>query len=440
MNKQTQTLFELNHFTKLTPVQEAILNAPQEKRDLIVQSDTGTGKTHAFLFAISEKMNWELKQTQAIICAPTRELAMQIYDFAKPMQGIEPHISVELAIGGMDGKRLKSKLESQPQIIIGTPGKLLDIVSSNVIRMDTIQTFVIDEMDMMLDYGFMPDIEALSSRVLDQTQFMLFSATLPQSMQSYIKKFLHHPLHIKSDASFMKPQINHILINQKHRDINEMLLDVMSAIQPSLGIIFCNTKKQASEIASFLRTYNVRLVEMHGDIEDRARKQAVRMIENQKIDYIVATDLAARGIDLPEISHVINIGLPSHELEFYTHRVGRTGRSGRDGMAISIVMDSDEKSVRKLMSQGIEFKYMQVNQKHLQEARSFYHTRKRPVTQDGEVSQILNRKKVTVKPGYKKKRQQEIDNLMRRRRREQIRSSIKEQKKQRAIDKQKSGD
>ncbi|MEG0327879.1 MAG: DEAD/DEAH box helicase [Erysipelothrix sp.] len=437
MNELSQKLFEKNNFVELTSVQEKVLKEIKTNRDLIVKSDTGTGKTHAFLFAILEKINPDLNQTQALILAPTRELAMQINNFARDIIEVEPKISIELAIGGMDNKRLESKMAKQPHILITTPGKFIDILSWNVLRVDTIKVCIIDETDMMLDYGFIDEVDTIASRLLTETTFMLFSATIPSGLRSFIKKYLHHPIEIVSTEEKLKPRIEHILINKRHRNSEEAVLDILSVINPLLVIIFTNTKTEAVEIASYLRDYGIDCVEIHGDVDDRGRKQVMSRIHSKKVQYIVATDLAARGIDLPQISHVINVGLPTHDLSFYTHRSGRTGRSGREGYCISIVGPKDQNSVSKLMKSNVVFNYMKIEKGTLVPARPFYNIEKRTKKVDPEVAQILNRKKIKVKPGYKVKRKREIDDMMSRKKRAMIREEIRLQKKERAKAKQK---
>ncbi len=433
MNDINKQFLELNRFKQLTTVQEKVLKEIQRKRDLIVKSDTGTGKTHAFLFAILELMDPSLQQTQAIILAPTRELAMQIDRFAKDIQKVDARITVDLAIGGMDNSRLKKKLAKQPQILISTPGKLQDVLKDNIIRLDSVKTLVIDETDMMLDYGFIDEVDAIASKLLDSTLFMLYSATIPVGLKAFIKKYLNHPIEISgTDEQALKPRIEHILINQRHRKGGEAVLDVLSAINPLLAVVFTNTKHEAVEVASYLRDYGIDCVEIHGDVSDRGRKQVLSKIHAKQVQYIVATDLAARGIDLPEISHVINLGLPSHDLSFYTHRSGRTGRSGREGYAISIVGPKDQSSVVRLGKQGISFEYKRIKEGALEISRPFYNIAKRSKDLDPEVVQILNRKKVKVKPGYRKARKHQIEKLMSQKRRELIRADIREQKKARA--------
>lgn len=433
MKEKTFDLLKINNFETLTKVQEDVLNELEKSRDLIVLAPTGTGKTHAFLFSILERVNFNESNLQAIILSPTRELAMQTFDFSKKILEVEPKANIDLAIGGMDNARLERKLQNNPHILITTPGKLLDVLNWNTLRLDTLKLLIIDEMDMMFDYGFVDDINKIASHFLDSTQFMLFSATLPKGLDVFIKKFLHNPIQIESQGQDFAPQIEHILIHRRHRSLDESVLDVLTAINPSIAIVFANTRQQVSELATYLKSYGLECVEIHGDLSDRERKQVVTRIRSKHIQYIVATDLAARGIDLPEISHVINANIPSHDLSFYTHRAGRTGRTGRDGYCISLVNDEDQKAIDRLMRQGITFTYKRVSNNSLIDTRVFFRFEKRSRGQlDPEITTKLRRKNVKVKPGYKKKHKAKIEKAMKHKRRKMIQDDIKRQKKERA--------
>lgn len=434
MNSFNQKFKKQMGFESLSLVQEKVLAHANDRDDLIITSATGTGKTHAFLFAIMERLDIQLMQTQAIILAPTRELAMQIMDFAKAMQTIDHNLTLALAIGGMDNTRLEKEIEKQPHIIIATPGKFMDVLTWNRLRLDFVEICIIDEMDMMFDYGFIEDIDHIASHLQNETNIYLFSATLPKGLQNFVRKYLRSAqvIDVPTDER-LKPRINHYLINTRHREPNKQLLELITTINPLLCVVFANTIEEVESAADFLKSYGLACVSFHGDLESRRRKQILREIENQQVQYVVASDLAARGIDLPEISHVINLGLPSHDLDFYMHRAGRTGRSGREGYAMSLVSKSDEVAIKKLMERGIEFEFKQISKDGLVDARSFVSIDKPQFKQsyDPEIAQIVARKKKKVKPGYKKKQQQEIDRLNKRRRRLEYREMQRANKKKR---------
>lgn len=436
MKAITQSFMEHNNFSSLTAVQEDVLKHVNSKKDMIVLAPTGTGKTHAFLFSILERINLNEQSLQAVILAPTRELAMQISDFALEIAKLDPRFKRELAIGGMDNKRLLKRLETQPHILISTPGKLQDLMGASILRLDTVKLLIIDEMDMMFDYGFVAEIDNIASRFLDDTQFMLYSATLPNGLNNFINKYLKTPLKIESQEKRFEPNIHHYLVHRRHLSLEEGVLDVLSAINPLLVIVFANTKDQVMSISRYLREYGIESVEIHGDLEDRQRTQIVRRIRSGNERYIIATDLAARGIDLPEVSHVVNANIPTHDLSFYTHRAGRTGRTGREGYCISLVDDSDQNAISRLMNDNIEFRFKRVANANIQDARAFYNFNRPTRRVDPQVVAKLKRKNVKVKPGYKKKHQAKIKKLMQEQKREVIKKDIRRQKKEKAIERQ----
>lgn len=432
MKQITKEFMKANHFKELTQVQKDVLDKISRKEDLIVLAPTGSGKTHSFLFSILETIDIESKTFQAVILAPTRELAMQIFDFSHEIKTVAPEFNIELAIGGMDNKRLIPRLETQPHLVVTTPGKFLDVLSTSALRLDTVRTLVIDEMDMMFDYGFVEDIDAIASRFQNSTRFMLFSATLPNGLNHFVNTYLRKPIRIESEEERFQPNIAHYLVQRRHLTLEEGVLEVLSAINPSLVIVFANTKDQVSSIARYLREYGISSVEIHGDVNDRQRTQIVKRIRSGQVQYIIATDLAARGIDLPEISHVVNANIPSHDLSFYTHRAGRTGRTGRDGICISLVDESDQNAISRLIQNNIDFKFKRVVNGQISDARAFFNFERRTKKLDPEVVSKLKRKKVKVKPGYKKKHKAEIEKLMQKNRREVIKKDIRRQKKERA--------
>lgn len=424
MKTLTKDWIQSLNFEKLSPVQKEVLKHFPKHHDLIVQSPTGTGKTHAYLFAITELIDPNVNETQALILAPTRELAMQIREFAREIQDVQPEIHVKLAIGGQDNARLAEELSSNAHIVIATPGKIKDVISWSGMRLDLIKLCIIDEVDMMLDYGFMGDIDWIVSHLQDHTRLFTFSATIPKGLQNFMQKYLKYAGHVQVEAKDdMKPQIEHYLINHRHRDTHTMLFDLLGIIQPMLALIFENTIEDVELTTDFLRNQGIPAKMLHGGMETRRRKQVIRELESGEIQYLVASDLAARGIDLPEVSHVINMSLPSHDLDFYLHRVGRTGRMGQKGYAFSFVSRDDEKDIETLEELGIHFEYVRMDKGVLKPAESI--KRKKVVVEekkyDPDIGKILYRKNEKVKPGYKKKKQQQIKRIQKQRRKQAMR-------------------
>lgn len=437
MSTQLQTkakaLFDKQGYQNLTPIQEQVYSHASKRKDLMAQSATGTGKTHAFLLPLMDRLDGQSNQCQAVIISPTRELARQTYQFALAMRDIEEGLRIELVSGGSDRLRMKSKLsEKQPHLVIGTPGRIKDMFLDGDLRVDQADTIIIDEADMIYEFGFLEDVDVIFNRVNKKVHTMVFSATIVDQLKPFIKQYLHHPLTINTqDDSPQNPDVKHILIEQKHKSYPEALLDLLAVIEPAGCIIFANTRTHASEVAEMMREHGISVLELHGDLTARQRQQTLSRLQDNELVYLVATDIAARGLDLPHVSHVISLGFPS-QIEFYIHRSGRTGRAGKSGYAYVIVNEKDKKTIERVSNMGISFEYQSIRNKQLTTVRNFYHRAKRLPKADPDITRILNRKTDKVKPNHKKKKALEIDKLQRKKRRDMIRKDIAEQKKARA--------
>ncbi|MCF0114248.1 MAG: DEAD/DEAH box helicase, partial [Erysipelotrichaceae bacterium] len=331
LKKETVEFIEAKHFEVPTPIQQDVIPVMLRGKDIVAISDTGTGKTHAFLIPLMEMIDTATSEVQAVITAPTRELATQIYNEAKVMMQVNPSLRVRLITGGIERDKMADSLKQQPHIVIGTPGRIKDLfLEQNVLRVDKAKTVVVDEADMTLEYGFLEDVDAICSR-MKGVQLLAFSATIPEGLKPFLRKYMNDPktIHMKSSEAF-NPNIHHVLVPCKHKTYQETLLDIMDGFQPYVCLIFANTRNEASEIAQFLRDHDTKVVEIHGGLEARERKQAMKQLENLQTPYVVASDVASRGLDIEGITHVVSCGFPS-ELEFYIHRAGRTGRAGREG-------------------------------------------------------------------------------------------------------------
>src|SRR5699024_3757585 len=263
-------------------------------------------------------------------------------------------------IGGSDRERMIKQLKNPPHIIVGTPGRILDMINAGAMSIYTGNSFVIDEADLMLDLKFIETIDELIVRSKKDIQLLVFSATITVSLQHFMKKYLQQPVHIKIDQESSPESLTHRLIDIKHLDISEKIIDISKIIQPYVAIIFTNSKEMADKIASKLVSEKLNVGVLHGGLSNRERNRMVKDIIDLKYQYIVATDLASRGIDIKGASHVINAELPK-EMEFYIHRVGRTARAGLEGMAISLYTDEDIPFIQKLETQkGISFIYSDV--------------------------------------------------------------------------------
>lgn len=434
LKPKAQQLFDLVGFNELTTIQSMTYNKINQHKDLIVQSATGSGKTHSFLFPLMDSVDSSKHYTQALIIAPTRELAMQIHKFASDMKKVDDQLKISLLIGGKD--KLSSPLDAQ--IVIGTPGRLQDEFSNGMLLAQNVKTIVLDEADMIWEYGFIDELADILHRISKPVQLLVFSATIPDELKLFMKKEMVHPETITNkEKSDYNPKITHILIQNLKQKPTDIILDLMKQVQMSGLILFLNTREEAAQLSDDLSSYGVDVLELHGDMTPRKRKQTLTRLFDQKHFVLVATDIAARGLDLPHVSHVISIGLPSH-LDFYFHRAGRSSRAGMEGTSIVLVNQSHKDAVDKLTAMGIDFNYKKLSEQGLSDARKFYEKKVYHKKTDPEVAQILNRKKVQVKPNYKKKRKQAISDLERKKRREMIQREINAQKKERAKARSKS--
>ena len=420
---------KVNNFSELTLIQDEVIDLIINKTDTIAVADTGTGKTHAFLIPLLEIVDSNEDRVQAVISAPTRELAKQIYDFAKVMNEVDSNLKIELVVGGLDKERMKERLKTNPHIVIGTPGRLADMfINEAVLRLDQADIMIVDEADMTFEFGFLEDVDKIISRMKKDVQVAVFSATIIKQVNQFLDKYLSNPqtIRIKSSESF-SPNIDHTLINARHLKYEEVLKDLLEVINPYVCLIFANTREMVSDTAAYLRSNNYKVLEISGGLSSRARMRALKDLKSHEYTYIVATDIAARGLDIEGITHVISLGLPD-DLNFYIHRSGRTGRSERHGTSFIIYNKSDLNSIYALRNQGLSFIFKQVRNKQLLNAKSIFSERKPDYSEDKEIAKILYRKNQKVKPGYKKKRLKAINKIKNQRRRAMIQESIKEQK------------
>lgn len=439
LKEKTRQFIEYNQFITPTPIQKAVIPLILKNKNVIGIAETGTGKTHAFLIPIMEKIDTNKNEVQVVISAPTRELALQIYTRAKEMNEVDSNIDIRLITGGIEKTKMSEQLKKQPHIVVATPGRLKDLfINEKILRLDTVSLFVVDEADMTLEFGFLEDIDAVAGKMRKDLQMLSFSATIPQQLQLFLKKYMTNAttVHI-NQKQITNAKIEHILVPCKHLSYEEKLLDILNGITPYVCLIFANTRKQASNVAQLLRDHQYKVIELHGDLQPRERKIAMKNIMNLQDSYIVATDIAARGIDIDGVSHVISLGFPS-EVNFYIHRSGRTARSKRDGICFALYNESDTQVIKELQVKGIGFLHQDFKNGNWISLNKFGYKRVRkddPL--EKEIAKIVQRKKTKVKPGYKVKRNEEIAKLKRKAKRAMIQESIKQLQKDKAKKKQK---
>ncbi|MFL2129100.1 MAG: DEAD/DEAH box helicase [Ruoffia tabacinasalis] len=402
-------------FETLTPVQEEVIPQALEGQSLIVQSQTGSGKTHSFLVPILNQIDPDANEVQAVVTAPSRELAEQLYNVAIQIAEFsEQPIKVVRYIGGTDKQRQLEKLQNneQPQLVIGTPGRIFDLMSENALWVQSTKTFVVDEADMTMDLGFLSIVDEIASRMPEELQIMVFSATIPQTLEVFLNKYMTAPKVIEIDnQGVIADMIENYLIYTRGRDRAEIAYSLLTMGEPYLALIFCNTKQYADEVSHFLKNKGLKVATIHGGLTPRERKRVMRQIRDLEFQYVVATDLAARGIDIPGTSMVINMEIPT-ELEFFIHRVGRTGRNNIKGVAYTLIEPDNERDIHTLEKKGIEFEHVDIVKGEIREVKSRNARAKREDKKKNEDTvikgMIQRNKKRKVKPGYKKKLDRQI--------------------------------
>ncbi|KXT86088.1 ATP-dependent RNA helicase YqfR [Streptococcus sp. DD11] len=421
-----EALRELN-FVQATEVQEKLIPVVLSGRDLVGESKTGSGKTHTFLLPIFQQLDQEADSVQAVITAPSRELAAQIYQAARQIAACaDQEIRVANYVGGTDKARQIGKLSSsQPHIVIGTPGRIYDLVESGDLAIHKAHTFVVDEADMTLDMGFLATVDKIAGSLPKDLQFLVFSATIPQKLQPFLKKYLTNPVmeQIKT-KTVIADTIENWLLSTKGQDKNAQIYQISQLLQPYLAMIFVNTKTRADELHAYLTAQGLKAAKLHGDIAPRERRRLMNQIKNLDFEYIVATDLAARGIDIEGVSHVINDAIPQ-DLSFFVHRVGRTGRNGLAGTAITLYQPSDDSDIRELERLGIKFIPKMIKNGEFQDT---YDRDRRANREKGrekldtEMIGLVKKKKKKIKPGYKKKIQWAVNEKRRKTKRAENRA------------------
>ena len=364
------------------------------------------------------KIDETKKTVQIVITAPTRELAIQIQEEIKILISHANKKDIwhsRLLIGGTDRERMIKQLENPPHIIVGTPGRIADMVKSGAISVYEAAAFVIDEADLMVEMKFMETIDELLVRCNKSIQILVFSATIPNVLQSFFKKYLDSPVFIEAEQALAPESMIHHLIAIKYQDTAEKIMELSAVIQPYVALLFVNSKENADELGQTLRGKGLNVGVLHGGLGSRERTRTVKAIFDLKYEYIVATDLASRGIDIKGASHVINIELPK-ETEFYIHRAGRTARAGMEGMVISLYSDEDTALIAQLEKKGINFQYSQIKQDELIEDKRYNQRslRKNVQTELDKEAWKRVRKPEKVKPGYKKKMKKEQEKIKRR--------------------------
>jgi ATP-dependent RNA helicase DeaD len=346
-------------WTEPTPVQSKVLPPMGEGRDLIVQAHTGSGKTGAFGIPILTKLDTSQAACQALVMSPTRELANQV---AGEIAILGKHVGANCVpiYGGVGYAEQLEGIAAGAHVIVGTPGRILDHLGSGRLSFDHVNTLVLDEADELLSLGFWPDMREIQKYIPKERQSCLFSATIPERVRSLSRVFLHDPLFVSlSEGQLAPQQIEHFYMVTTAQEKEANLARIIEDEDPESAIVFCNTKDDVRFVTAYLQRRGFDADQISGDLSQAAREDAMRRIKTGKLRFLVATDVAARGIDISDLSHVISYSAPQSP-EVYVHRTGRTGRAGKAGVAISLVSGLDIGNFRHLQN---------VNQIEIQERK-----------------------------------------------------------------------
>ncbi|MCZ6651226.1 MAG: DEAD/DEAH box helicase [Acidobacteria bacterium] len=333
-------------FVQPRPIQTETIPETLKGRDILGLAQTGTGKTAAFALPLLERLLATRggSDPRVLIVAPTRELASQISEEIRLLARFT-RIKVATVFGGVSFNTQIATLRRGPQIVVACPGRLLDLVNRRAVRLDQVETLVLDEADHMFDMGFLPDIRRILAALPERRQNLLFSATMPKEIRGLANQLLHRPLVVELDHTQPLKTIEHALYPVDELRKIDLLKHVLSSDDFTSAIVFTRTKHRAKRLALKLDKAGHRSVALQGNMSQGARVRAMNGFRKREYDVLVATDIAARGLDIEQVSHVVNFDMPNTS-DAYTHRIGRTGRSGREGKAYTFVTAGDHQMVR----------------------------------------------------------------------------------------------
>jgi ATP-dependent RNA helicase DeaD len=360
---------EVNHaisdmgFVQPTEIQSRVIPLLLDARDVIGQAQTGTGKTAAFGIPLIEGIDESLPHTQALILAPTRELAIQIGEELRKLARYLQEIRVATIYGGASYGRQFDDLKEGAHVVVGTPGRVLDHLSRGTLKLDEVDYLVLDEADRMLDMGFLPDVERILRRTPRERQTALFSATVPTVIRVLSRRYMYEPVtvHVQPQQVTVE-EVEQVYYEVADRDKVDGLLSLIEQDPPERAMIFRQMKIGVDRLVAQLKRRGLAVAAIHGDMNQKAREFVLREFRAGRLTYLVATDVAARGLDVPEVSHVFNFDIPE-DADAYVHRIGRTARAGRSGRAVTFVAEWDSDKlppIQKLVGNRVQRKILPI--------------------------------------------------------------------------------
>ncbi len=416
-----------------TPVQDLVIPQVLKNKNLFVQSETGSGKTHAFLVPILNKIDTSKDFLQALIISPTRELAAQTYEFANAFKKYFKNLKVKLLVGGAQRSDDESLLNNAPHILIGTPGRLNDVMIKNsYLKVSELRTVVIDEADMCLEMGFFNDVHQLILASKNH-QILVFSATYSKQLENDLRKYIEADAIIKVGEGETSNNVRHYAIDKKHFDKNEVVVKFIQNYKPYFLLIFCSLKNDVNTLYKYLLANGLKAGIIHGDLESRERKSMMKRIKNQEFNVVVCSDMAARGMDIKDVSTVLNYDLPNN-IEFYFHRAGRTGRYHNIGECYTLYNVDEIQGINKLKELGVKFSWIALKGGEFVNVDEMSKKKKKVISKEKqelnekiriETNKVRSKK---VKPNYKKKIKEVAEKVKRQHKREIIRKDIRRQR------------
>lgn len=360
------------NYQKMTPIQEQSLPMILEGRDVLAQAKTGSGKTAAFGLGVLSKIDIHKQKPQALVLCPTRELAEQVTKEIRKLASFIPNLTIRSLCGGSAIQHQIKSLENTVHIAVGTPGRVLKLLKIKALKTKNIQTLVLDEADRMLDMGFQEDILKIISKLPQEKQTLLFSATYPEEILEMSKSLQKSALKIQVDTEVAEDKIQeYFYVVDEDKNKAEALIKVLSHYQPESAIVFCKTKQMTKDLAHYLRKQKISALALHGDLEQKERVKILVQFTNKSCRILVATDVAARGLDIADIESVINFDLPT-DSESYVHRVGRTARAGKEGTAISLFQGEAETTLLNKINKELKLKYQPLKIKSMARRNAYY--------------------------------------------------------------------
>ena len=328
-------------YEQMTAIQAQALPVLLKRQDLLAQAKTGSGKTAAFAIGLLEKLEAQTYQTQALVLCPTRELADQVSKEIRRLAKTIANIKILTLCGGQPFGAQLASLERSPHVVVGTPGRILKHVQKGSLQFNALETLVLDEADRMLDMGFHEDIMLILDSISPKRQTLLFSATYPDEIRAISDLIQRDPIEVRVEATHDNKQIKQTFYQIIKGERSKSLVAVLQHYRPESSLIFCNRKQQCQELADDLWRQGFHVLALHGDLEQFERDQVLVQFSNKSSSILIATDVAARGLDIKDLTAVINYDL-SPDAEVHIHRIGRTGRAGKAGLAISLFLESEQ--------------------------------------------------------------------------------------------------